>query len=240
MSISTTPLFQQLNQKWETSLSDASWTFAVLGKVSCQTVLDTFRKLEPKEQDQLLLQLIHEAKSGVELATHVLIKITMPRIIHNAQHSRGLKQLNNNAEALSISISEMYGTIASYNTKRTHSVYANLGLNCLREITKTYPIRPEILTDDISIFENLTNSLTSIDSPESDLQEVLMWALDYNHLSSQEISFLLRATSGTSCERKAHQEEIGCSSDTYRQRQRRITVKLMNSAKQYLDSISQR
>lgn len=223
----------RLNHEWSSTLADqpTSWDLPVASPATTlQEVLEAIS--DAANADQVLHALLQLHHAGDTTAGRVLLQ-TMLGATHRltrTARSRGLP--DGEADA----IAAMWAAIATYPMHRTQRVAANLTLEALASLQKALssdlPASEDL--EDLAHWEQSCGRLSGSHGPSAseEASEALLWALDQDVLTRDEVALLTSIYITSDSVTSAELAEVhGLSAAALRQRQHRAVRKLATAVR---------
>lgn len=205
-------LFTQLGQEWTRLCALPSLTHtlrrwgrtepALAGVETLGALVDQIDGSTGQQEDQMLLALVRLTQTGQQMAGRVLLQAMLPKI---ATMVRRMRPSSNDdrwvEDRRQIAVATFWEVLQSYPAQRRQSrVAANLALDTLHELTRglrrppvDIPVDPDDASARLASRSYLEPRMSSDGlTADSDLVEVISWALSTRAISSEEAALLVR------------------------------------------------
>jgi hypothetical protein len=223
-------LDNKLRREWENEFADRVHVFGDHGAVPVQTMVERVRDLTGDARDQLLHDLLCLAHHGDRVSERVLLELLIPAARNRAHRVHALDELPRN-DRVDIAIGAAWESIRHYKLHLRSRVMANLTMGTLSVIAPKPSANDRLIagltncvTDEI--LEHVAGAWTEPEpSPESELANLLTWAVDTRVVTTAEVALLGRAYLGE----ETHQtiaQDLGITSEGVRKRLARVRSRI--------------
>lgn len=222
----------RLNHDW-TRISDRSCVWQLPCDSPVETLQDVLESIcSAANSDALLHALLTLHRAGDEDAGRVLLQTMLGSVHRLTATARGRGLVDGEADA----ITAMWDAIATYPMHRTTKVAANLALEALASLQKALSndLPASDGLEDLAHWEQACGRLSGSQGPSAseEAAEALLWALDHDVLTRDEVALLtsiyITSEAATSTDMAV---EHGLSAPALRQRQHRAVRKLANAVR---------
>lgn len=228
-------LDNKLRREWENEFADRVHVFGEHGAVSVQTMVERVRDLTGDARDELLHDLLCLAHHGDRVSERVLLQLLIPAARSMAHRVHALDELTRN-DRVDIAIGAAWESIRHYKLHLRSRVMANLTMGTLSVIAPKPSANDRLIagltncvTDEI--LEHVAGAWTEPEpSPESELANLLTWAVDTRVVTNAEVALLGRAYLGE----ETHQtiaRDLGISPEGVRKRLARVRSRISVAAR---------
>lgn len=251
------PILRQLSQDWSRLCALSSmrhtmrrWAAAnpcFDGVTSLGDLVDRIDAGDEDEADRLMLGLVRLAQAGHQLAARVVLQAMLPKLSRISRTTRPSsnddRRRNDRAH---ITVATFWEVVYAYPVKRRPTrVAANLALDTLHRLTTNLRRPPaDIPMDPQETAGRLANAPQDssshpdgVPSPDSDLLEVIAWALDIDAITPEEATILVRVYLPTTGDagRGELADTMGISHTALRQRTSRARRRLIAAVRSAAD-----
>lgn len=188
----------KLRREWENEFADHAHVFGERGAYTGQGMLELARELIDDARDALLHDLLRLAHDGDQTAERVLLQLLIPAARSMAHRVHALDELNRN-DRVDIAIGAAWESIRRYKLHLRARVMANLTMGTLSVIAPKPTANDRLIADRTNyvtdeMLEHVAGAWSEPEpSPESELANLLTWAVDTHVVSTDEVALLGRA-----------------------------------------------
>lgn len=224
----------KLRREWENEFADRAHVFGAGGAHTGQEMLDLARELTEADRDELLHDLLRLAHDGDRTAERVLLQLLVPAARSMAHRVHALDELSRN-DRVDIAIGAAWESIRRYKLHLRARVLANLTMGTLSVIAPKPSANDRLIADRTNcvtdeILEHVAGAWTEPEpSPESELANLLTWAVDTHVVSTDEVALLGRAYLGEESH-AAIASDLGITAEGVRKRLARVRNRISVAA----------
>ncbi|MCS6553265.1 hypothetical protein NYS55_17740 [Curtobacterium flaccumfaciens pv. flaccumfaciens] len=219
-------LDNKLRREWEDEISGRVHAFGSFGIMTAAAMLEQARRGVDEDRDELLHELLCLAHHGDQTAERVLLQLLIPAARNMAHRVHALDELSRN-DRVDIAIGAAWESIRRYKLHLRARVMANLTMGTLSVIAPKPSANDRLVagvttcvTDEV--LEHVAGAWTKPEpSPESELANLLTWAVDTHVVTTDEVALLDRAYLGEESH-TAIATDLGITSEGVRKRLARV------------------
>lgn len=219
-------LDSKLRREWEDGISDRVHGFGSFGIMTAGAMLEQVRRVVDEDRDELLHELLCLAHRGDRTAERVLLQLLIPAARSMAHRVHALDELSRN-DRVDIAIGAAWESIRRYKLHLRARVMANLTMGTLSVIAPKPSANDRLVAGVTScvtdeVLEHVAGAWTEPEpSPESELANLLTWAVDTHVVTTDEVALLGRAYLGEESH-TAIATDLGITSEGVRKRLARV------------------
>ncbi len=219
-------LDSKLRREWEDEISDRVHGFGSFGIMTAGAMLEQARRVVDEDRDELLHELLCLAHRGDRTAERVLLQLLIPAARSMAHRVHALDELSRN-DRVDIAIGAAWESIRRYKLHLRARVMANLTMGTLSVIAPKPSANDRLVAGVTScvtdeVLEHVAGAWTEPEpSPESELANLLTWAVDTHVVTTDEVALLGRAYLGEESH-TAIATDLGITSEGVRKRLARV------------------
>lgn len=219
-------LDSKLRREWEDEISDRVHGFGSFGIMTAGAMLEQARRVDDEDRDELLHKLLCLAHRGDRTAERVLLQLLIPAARSMAHRVHSLDELSRN-DRVDIAIGAAWESIRRYKLHLRARVMANLTMGTLSVIAPKPSANDRLVAGVTScvtdeVLEHVAGAWTEPEpSPESELANLLTWAVDTHVVTTDEVALLGRAYLGEESH-TAIATDLGITSEGVRKRLARV------------------